>query len=390
MSFIRTIFILAAFGLCSCAKKTRPLKVSLYPFIPTGTQEESFEILIDFIKTEFRKVEPEVELELYIDPEMDPYSPSWELDGKKLPQSSLLSREGVNLLEIDGLILGELAESGQIHKLTYDMDQFMPQAINAVTYKNEIYGVPTWTCSLFRFEKENTNSATHISSLESEWRILLLYLEAQLELGRDEFILNSVDDEAISLVRKKLSRCKGGAVEGCFGPEAKSLLEYSKHIDKENLSYIGYGEVYGSLKKHIGSETSFSAKSLSFVKSRDEHLLLSDALVVNKNNCHGDCLKDAYKFIEFFTSLKIQKAIALNHDSGNRPPRYLSSARKDFYGTKLFLDYPLYKDFYRAFSNSKAAPNYGVTQFMPMLKKNHELWLQTLNYEDQEELERIK
>lgn len=382
MNIGKLLWLLVFLSLVSCDKSPRTLKVALYPFIPTGSQEKNFDTLKSYIVEEFEKVAPDVELELYLDPKLDPYSPSWELKDGKLPGDSLLAKKGVHVLEIDGLILGELAEFGFIHNLDYKKQDFLDQANEVVTYKGKSYGVPTWICGLFRFAPNESRSSQYVGSLESEWRMLLLYLEAQLELGMDEFILSHVDKKTESIVKKKLSECAGGKAENCFVSEKKALSNY---IKEEGNSYIGYGETYEKIKRKMKNPDKIKAKSLEFVDGNDQHLLLSDALVVNKSNCHEECLKDAKTFIRFFTSNKIQKAISLNKDNKNNLPRYLSSARKDFLTKELVDKYPIYDNFYKHFLASKPAPNYGVIRFLDTLKKSRESWSKIPKFSDESE-----
>ena len=100
-------------------------------------------------------------------------------------------------------------------------------------------------------------------------------------------------------------------------------------------------------------------------------LTYTDAVVVNKSkyDISPSRAKVIQDFVVFYTGLKLRTQFALGKDlpevieglpKEDTRPRYVITARNDFYSQEVVTSDPTYMMFHRALQRSSPAPNHGL------------------------------
>lgn len=96
------------------------------------------------------------------------------------------------------------------------------------------------------------------------------------------------------------------------------------------------------------------------LSNRNNFLMFTDGLVINKEKLTPDTQPDIDAFIQFYTSLYTRLSIAFGDDiTGSYKTRYLLQARKDFYSDSKVTSDDIYTKLspYLAIQYAVAAPN---------------------------------
>jgi thiamine pyridinylase len=371
------LFILSALLLFSSSiAAKRELKVTLYPYIPTGNLTDNFTPLSNKLEKEFEEKHPEIDLKLTIDMAVDPYElADWKLSKKK---KKLLLEGGSDIVEIDALYLKSLAASGLIHEVNFSKDDYFKAAIDSVTVDGKTFGVPSWMCGYFQFSSdEKVANSSNISELiktnkmrfpknskiagkfEGTYSMALLYLDSYLDSNPNKSPIKASQNSAAPEIMENIYQLFSACIENDGKKFECGKKTYAKNLklgdvfqNKEAQTFVGYGELLHSLKL-MNKNNKVYFKSLS-IGSGSKHLALTDALVINKKKCNGKCYEDAKSFINFYSSPETLGWITLNKDNPGKPPRYLSPSRKSFYKGQ---EDKAYKVFYDSIISGVAAPN---------------------------------
>ena len=130
----------------------RPLRISIYPYIP-DLAEDKLDGLKEYIASTF---ETSTGIKSEVKSDINPY----DLDSLKSKYLSS-STESYDIVELDTILLGELAKGGHAKKLDnmFDIDHLdrlkkslFSWCIHSATVGGSMYGVPTLQCANFLSE----------------------------------------------------------------------------------------------------------------------------------------------------------------------------------------------------------------------------------------------
>jgi len=193
------------------------LRVSLYPWVP---QPES---LLRWIENDFEKLHPDVDLVV----RPADRSHNWvanryrgdlayEID-RTVAALTTHSTDVQHLVEIDAMILGDLAQRGAVVPFEVAGRDFLPFAKEAVTWDGTMYGVPHWTCGYFVIsedaeirnaasvqdwlrvlEARNTSVPNLIGDLDGSWDAVMVYLDAFRDAYPDSSLAAALGHESLN------------------------------------------------------------------------------------------------------------------------------------------------------------------------------------------------
>ena len=379
------------------ATKTH-LKVGIYPCIPDLGNDE-LQGLKDFVKTEFEREHPDITVT--VSTNWDPY----EVDevGNNLSSKA----DSFDILEIDTVLLGELAKKGVLQELDPDKyklrEDFLDVGLNAVYYEGNYYGVPTLHCANFLIELiagdvdpnkailrpletpgnhtlvdlKNIVQRHRVSPLIGDfcgkWTLPCFYLNAYIDKHGKNSVQEGLDAPIVELdvldamkwFIKLGDDTDGGnkGAEGCYHSDSKGIL--SDIAMSDHVLLYGYSEL---LSQVMSDKTCLSKKIHACCiiappfGAENNLLTFTDALIVNKSHYSDVNKADAIdKFIEFYTSLRFRNQYAEGKDLKEpHPPRYVLISRKDFYTTGFGAHEKNYQMLQQAMDNTVAGPNHGL------------------------------
>ena len=91
---------------------------------------------------------------------------------------------------------------------------------------------------------------------------------------------------------------------------------------------------------------------------RNNFLMYTDALVINKALLNDETKSDIDTFIQFYSDLSTRLHIAFGDDLPYpHPPRYLMQAREDFYAESRVEEDQIYMSLQHMLKHAVAAPN---------------------------------
>ncbi len=357
-------------------KQNRVLNVALYPYLPT-MPDGDFTKLVKHVVETYQKQNPKVLLNAVLNENVNIYSFT------NLP--TLLSANGFDVIELDVLYLGFLAQQGLINPVL-DKDKpknALPVALKASTYKNDLWGIPSWLCMdfLFSTDKDITNNTSLkdlltflkkdsapslIGNYNGSWRLPGMYISSYVQtygydnvdnamvMPPDKTVINNL----ISLTNtcantKEVNKCtnntyhdaSNGTTEKVF-----ALSEVSNDMGFSEQSF--YINLYGYSQALYVTPTPWG--------DTPQPLLYSDSFVTSSKMCPNGsiCADDAMAFISLMTSLDMKNYIVQSQDlSEGSPWRTLLVANDDFWQQSQIKDNPLYKQYKQVLTSAQPFPN---------------------------------
>lgn len=353
------------------------VKVALYPYVPG--QYAVFALLA----REFQKQNEGVTLELVeVDPSKDYYD-----DG-------LLTLKA-DVYEIDSILLSEMLH--KIAPLDIALNDFAPEAREAVTRNGVVYAVPHWLCGNFLFYRKGDDGIRDAATwtdllkvLAQRNKPLLLDFFGRLTLGEwyitlladrigvsaaQQAVLDSdkPDPDVVSDLTKILMACPTGYCRS--KPFHERTGFYARAFMRgEAQAYIGYSEsLHYGLQETVEncgpgttclSAAEIAVRRLPSVKgSPSEGIGWVDGLALSKDTT-GATRDVALKFIKFATSPEGYSAVL--QPIWMEPPRYLLPARTGMQPA----DAPLYPDLLAAHAGRKTGTKAGLNNSLRALAKN--------------------
>ena len=377
------------------------LKVGIYPWIP-DLGNDKLQGLKDFVKTEFEREHPDVIVT--VSTNWDPY----KVDGVGNHLSS--EPDSFDILEIDTVLLGEVADLGVLQKLDPDKykfkENFLDVGLNAVCYKDNYYAVPTLHCANFLIEliagdadpnEEilcSLETGNHnlgdlqdvvrhyhklfkgvsplIGDFRGKWTLPCFYLDAYIDkhgkYSVQEGIDAPIDEPDVLDAMKwfiKLDEDTDGGNKGATDQYDSPSQRNSDIAKSDHVLLYGYSEY---LSQVMSDKMCLNKKIHAFciisppLGTENNLLTFTDALIVNKSHYSDINKADAIdKFIEFYTSLRFRNQYAEGKDLKEpHPPRYVLISRKDFYTTGFGANEKNYQMLRQAMDYAVAAPNHGL------------------------------
>ena len=366
------------------------LKFGLYPYIP-DLGNDNLQGLKDFIKKEFESEHPDITLTV---------SSMWKpYNLEKVV--GCFKNESFDILEMDTLLLGEMVDEGVVQELDLSEHQlqgvFLDSCMDAVTYKETCYGVPTLSCANFLLElklvtgdgdgtgvrsslKTGFNNLPevvehhrhvfkgtreHVSDSRGKWTLPMMYLDAYTAVNGSKSFLEgahapiNVADDSIVLKHMKCTWSKDSSEEDVS--ESDHFMKY------------GYSELLAQFMADKMSKGKKIHASCIMAPPGDNLLTFTDAIVFNKK-CFSDGKQEAIiKFMKFYTSLSFRNKFAAGADLKEpHPPRYVMISRKDFYTEGFGASDENYKELHPKLLSSVAAPNHGLCKKIPEMNRELE------------------
>ena len=368
------------------------LNVGIYPWLP-DLGNDKLQGLKDFVKTEFECEHPDITVT--VSTEWDPYN----VDGVRNNLSS--QADPFDILEIDTVLLGEVADLGLLQKLDPDKyklkENFLDVGLNAVCYKDNYYAVPTLHCGNFLIEliakdvdtKEEIlrplmtagnhtlkelKDIVHRSPVTPlignfrdsyKWTLPSFYLDAYIDKHGKDSVQKGIDapiDEPDVLDAMKwfikLGEDTDGSNKGATGCYVDDSVRNSDIAKYNHVLLYGFSEW---LSQVVADKTCCCIISPP-LGTENNLLTFTDALIVNKSHYSDvDKANAIDKFIEFYTSLKFRNQYAEGKDLKEpHPPRYVLASRKDFYTQGYGAHEKIYQMLRKAMNCGVAAPNHGL------------------------------
>ena len=372
------------------------LRVSIYPYIP-DLAGDKLAGLTTFIANEFEKQHGvSIKVEVTANPyDLDKLKSIYLADGE----------DAYDVMEVDTVLLGELAKSGHLEPLekyfTVTEEDFAFSAVHSVYLEKHLYGVPTLQCANFLMELTDVQDSSKSPILE-EWksfdklqqalnqaehgfpgRILLagdfrgslglpmFYLDAYVDKHGKESVYdgiegpiddqNLLDHMKVFIDYGNLPSGQNPGIDGKFHGHHDLLIK--EVIDSQHILMYAYSENLGEALQKAAERKAHKRTLRIISPPLDESnnlLTYTDAAVVNKFK-FADPQRAALitKFVEFYTSLPIRTSLALGMDLPPSVlyPRYLLPARTAFFTE---TDDECYQQFHAALNHSTPAPNHGI------------------------------
>ncbi|RKG69943.1 hypothetical protein D7V80_07175 [Corallococcus sp. CA054B] len=355
----------------------RPLKAVLFPYIPDSAGD-GFARLEQRLESDFEAAHPDIDLDVVFDANLDVY----DLDeGGTLNQLLGTGTGAAQVVEVDTLILGSLAEKKWIQPVALEAGVVHAAAEEAVSIGGEKYGVPTYLCTYVVYSRTtNIRSATDSASLarilreaspgkrplaanlNGSWTLPSSYIDAWADTHPGDALASAVslplDSATVSAFADVVDSCSLEAgVNPCLdGSYADNTVAEVAFAQEQANGFMGYTE---RLFYILQSQPSMPLPEVISVPlgAGSAPAVFVDALVLNAN-CTGTCAEDARAFTSFMQDPGTRSLIAFSEDGpqGTRP-RYLLQANRAFYQQEPARSDPMYKQYEALLSGARPYPN---------------------------------
>lgn len=375
----------------------RTLRVALYPHLPDAAGD-LFETMENRIEREFERENPQVRLDLVINPARDFYDLETTLP-------SLLGPDGFDLVEIDTALLVPLQERLLIAPVELgetELGNFYPEARKSVTVGGQLYGIPTWRCSNFVFSRSKelaaaknakelgkvlqtraSNQAALIGDFAGSWTLPGLYLDALADGSAASDLTEEFRGLPQRAVREEVWKDLSPILTGCAmaGDNPCTVGAYGDPADPEApardfaagkaVGLLGWSERLHDIEVSRQEERD---RSVLYIGSAplgkgSRPLVWVDALVLNRQRATTERTEDALTFARYLNRSETRVWIAMSHDAPQgTPPRYVLPATKDFY-LRPEVQRDVYYSFFQSALEQGSIPSYpGFAKIRPVLQ----------------------
>ncbi|RKH31411.1 hypothetical protein D7V77_00325 [Corallococcus sp. CA041A] len=355
----------------------RPLKAVLFPYIPDSAGD-SFASLEQRLESDFEAAHPDIDLDVVFDANLDVY----DLDeGGTLNQLLGTEASAAQVVEVDTLILGSLAEKKWIQPVALEAGVVHSAAEEAVRIGGANYGVPTYLCTNVVYSRTtNIRSATDSASLvrilreaapgkrplatnlDGSWTLPSSYIDAWADTHPGDALASAIslplDSPTLNAFADVVDSCSLEAgVNPCLdGSYADNTVAEVAFAQEQANGFMGYTE---RLFYILQSQPSMPLPEVISVPlgAGSAPAVFVDALVLNAN-CTGTCAEDARAFTSFMQAPETRSLIAFSEDGpqGTRP-RYLLQANRAFYQQEPARSDPMYQQYETLLSGARPYPN---------------------------------
>lgn len=356
-------------------QQTRVLNVSLYPYLPT-LPTDNFEGLVAHVVQTYQAQNPQVLLNAVLNQNVNIYSFT------ELPQ--LLSAQGFDVIELDTLYLGFLADSGLINPAQITGEQPLPVAINAASYQGQLYGIPSWLCMDFIYSASSaiqqqtslsqllqflgtqpSNRPELVGTYNGSWRLPSIYINGyvqtygygqiaqSMQMPPNNTVIGNLVSLSNTCAYQNVNNCTNdyyhnqpnGATEQVFATgQASSDMGFSEQSFFVNL--------YGPITPLYVTPAPWG--------QTPQPLLFSDAFVSNKATCASatPCAADATAFTTLMTGVAMKNYIVESQDlPPGTPWRTLLVSNAGFWAQPQIMNNALYQQYSRVFATAQPFPN---------------------------------
>lgn len=354
------------------------LRVSLYPWVPDA------ESLVRWIEADFEASHPAIDLVVRPLNRSYDWMPEYTGDLAYEIDRSVAALTGGgddawHLVEVDAMILGELARRGALAPFGLADARFLPFARQAVTYAGVEYGVPHWTCGYFVISEQGavkdarnvhqlvstlrdagTPRVDVVGDLDGSWDAITVYLDGYRDTWprrtlQDALSHTELDPTVEASFRALGSACEKDGVNHC-GSDGVDLFA-TGGAD----ALIGYSERLNPILSHPGRTVDDLHVASATLGGGDHPALFTDALVMSPGCGTAQCRDAARAFAAYYTSDRVFETVLMSRDAGpSATPRYLLPSTASAFEYGAVAADPLYQQLRREIEGGVSFPNHGV------------------------------
>lgn len=354
------------------------LRVSLYPWVPDA------ESLVRWIEADFEASHPDIDLVVRPLNRSYDWMPEYVGDLAYEIDRSVAALTGggadsQHLVEVDAMILGELAQRGALAPFGLADADFLPFAREAVTYGGVEYGVPHWTCGYFVISEQagvkdarnahqlvnalrdaRTPRVDLVGDLDGSWDAVTVYLDGHRDTwpGRslqDALSHTELDPAVESSFRALRPACEKDGVNHC-GSDGVELFATGQAD-----ALIGYSERLNPILSHPGRSVGGLHVASATLGGGDHPALFTDALVMSPGCSTTQCRDAARRFAAYYTSDRVFEVVLMSRDVGpSATPRYLLPSTASAFAYGAVAADPLYRQLGEEIRGGVSFPNHGI------------------------------
>ncbi|HTN90418.1 MAG TPA: hypothetical protein VL242_42380 [Sorangium sp.] len=357
------------------------LKAALFPYIPDSVGD-NFASLIRTLESGFEAMQPGVDLQITIDPNMDlyDYAPGGTLN-------TLLGNGAgaMSVVEVDTLLMGTLVSAGWVQPSGMSNPGVFTSAWEAASVGGTAYGMPTYLCTNVIYSTDSAISAAQngtnllgilsgikpgvpalVGNYEGSWTLPGTYVDAWADTNGASNMSASfalpLDQKTMAFFSPVVSSCASSTttnpcLDGTYGSGAGTGAELAFASGNAN-GFIGYTERLFYIRQAAPSAPLPSVISDPIGGGSNPSMFV-DALVFNRS-CVGACLHAAQAYAAYMSSVSVRNIIAFSQDGPQGTlPRYLLQANQSFYSSAPASTDPMYKQYASIVNRATPYPNTG-------------------------------
>ena len=363
--------------------ETRSFSAVLFPYIP-DSGEDNFASLISTLESLFERDNPDIDLVLTIDPNMNMYD---------IPTLAALLGSGsnaVDMVEVDTILLGDLVAQNLVQPLPFDVTGlgFLSTALAASQVGDTTYAVPTYLCGNYIYCWDEQIAAQNsgqdvinflsahpdptatplIGNYKGSWTLPSFYVDAWADTHSNDptqvpASYNLPLDQPTMDIFTPIADLCGTDAGPCLNGDFKDNT-HAETLFAQNKAngFVGYTErLFYILQARDGNIALPSVISAP-LGTDSKPVMFVDALVLNPNST-GQSATDAEAFSRFMSSVEVRNIIAFSEDVSPKTfPRYLLQALESFYLTSTGSQNLIYQQLYPFVQESFAFPNTGFPE----------------------------
>lgn len=357
------------------------LRVALFPYIPDAAAD-SYRALMDSLERRFERMHPEVDLVLRpLNPADDFYD--WETLKHWLRQEP--DTAGYHVVEVDALLLGELADSGYVAPWSADTRDWHPATLPAVTHNGVHYGIPHWLCNFFVISRAPDVTAARnvdelraalslapvgrarlVGDMQGSWELPSLYLDAWADEHGPAQLSSAVTqvlDASVQTAFSQLAKeCAQGATNPCLDQYDDNELAPVALANGQAHALIGYSERLHVVLRESPRLRDSLAVATAPLGRGDQPVVFVDALV-RRSDCNYACRRASDAFATFLNAPATHEWILMSYDAAvRRVPRYVIPATRSAFRTPGLRNDRFYPTIEEQLRNAAAFPNHGLRE----------------------------
>ncbi len=364
-----------------------PFRAVLFPYIPDSSHDD-FATLISTLESGFEAENPNVDLTIVIDKNMDLYdlAPDGEL-------SKLLGTgpNAAQVVELDTILMTSLVAQRWVQPVGVTNPGVYATAWKAATVDNTTYGVPTYMCTnvVYAFSKaiqgaaNATNLLARLASInpanppligvyKGSWTLPSFYVDAWADTnganGMQAAYQLPLQQQTMAFFPSVVNSCVTSSKNPCLDGTYDDDQVAARFANGQANGLIGYTESLFAIRS--ANPSAPLPQVISDPIGGGTHpSLFVDALVFNPA-CTGDCLTTAQAFASYMSTVDVRATIAFSLDG--KPgtlPRYLLQASKEFYQAPPASQDPMYRAYAPIAAAGVAFPNTNFPQARVPLNK---------------------
>ncbi|TRW95147.1 extracellular solute-binding protein [Candidatus Methylobacter oryzae] len=385
-------FLIAMFlslATASAVAAPRTINVVLFGYIPDANHDQ-YAALIAKLKKRFEVDNPDIALNLTIDPNIDVYD---------MPTlSNLLGKnpDAAQLVEIDTVMLGNLVKEKLVQPLSFHPTDTVTQALDAAMINETLYSVPTYLCSNVIYSpadieqvenskdlvkilaKYQIDKPSLIGNYNGSWTLSGFYTDAWADTNTNSpkelpaSLRLPLQDTTVQSLNTAVHSCadshgKNPCLDGTYKDNSLAMEAFARG---EANGYVGYTEnLFNILSARPQDAPPLHVISAP-MGNGEKPVMYVDGLVFN-TNCTSQCLDDAQNVAKYLTATATRNLIAFSQDAGaGAIPRYLMQANTDFYTVEPAASNPYYQAYWQQIvTKAEPVPNTGVPENKDSISK---------------------